>query len=44
MVAVEFPSYEQAKACDADRACQEAATFALQASKRELPALQGELS
>ncbi|MEX3933798.1 DUF1330 domain-containing protein [Paraburkholderia phymatum] len=44
VVIVEFPSYEQARACYADSAYQEAAKFALQASKRELLVLQGELS
>ncbi|SIT48127.1 conserved hypothetical protein [Paraburkholderia ribeironis] len=44
VVVVEFPSYEQAKACYADAAYQEAARFAMQASERELLVLQGELN
>jgi uncharacterized protein (DUF1330 family) len=43
VVVVEFPSYEQAKACYDDAAYQEAARFATQASNRELLILQGEL-
>ena len=43
VVVVDFPSYEQAKACYDDPAYQEAAKFAIQASKRELLILQGEL-
>ena len=43
VVVVEFPSYEQAKACYDDPAYQEARQYALQASKRELLIFEGEL-
>ncbi|HKR43760.1 MAG TPA: DUF1330 domain-containing protein [Paraburkholderia sp.] len=43
VIVVEFPSYEQAKACYEDAEYQEAARFATQAASRELLILQGEL-
>ena len=44
VLAVEFPSYAQAKACYDDPAYTEARTFALRASRRELIIVEGELS
>lgn len=40
---VEFPSYEQARACYDDPAYAEAKTFALKASNRELLIVEGDL-
>ncbi|MFT4437750.1 DUF1330 domain-containing protein [Caballeronia sp. 15715] len=44
IVAVEFPSYEQAKACYADPAYVEAKTHALKASTREFLILEGDIA
>lgn len=41
VLAVEFESYEQAKACYEDPAYTEAKVFALRASKRELIIIEG---
>ncbi|WEK12228.1 MAG: DUF1330 domain-containing protein [Candidatus Pseudomonas colombiensis] len=43
-MAVEFPSYEQAKACYNDPAYSHAKAFALRASRRELIIIKGDLS
>ncbi|BBQ01650.1 hypothetical protein BSFA1_67780 (plasmid) [Burkholderia sp. SFA1] len=44
VLVVEFPSHEAAVACYEDPAYQEAKQFALQASKRELLIVAGELA
>jgi uncharacterized protein (DUF1330 family) len=44
VLAVEFPSYEQAKACYNDAAYGEAKQFALRASSRELIIIEGDLA
>jgi uncharacterized protein (DUF1330 family) len=44
VLAVEFPSYEHAKACYSDPAYTEAKQFALRASRRELIIIEGELA
>jgi|ERR1700712_4990308 uncharacterized protein (DUF1330 family) len=44
VIAVEFPTYEQAKACYTDPAYEEAKRHALKASKRELLILEGDLA
>lgn len=43
VVAVEFASYEQAKACYNDPAYTQAKEFALRASRREVIIIEGEL-
>lgn len=43
VVIVEFPSYEQAKACYEDPAYEEARRFALKASQRDLLIIRGDL-
>jgi uncharacterized protein (DUF1330 family) len=44
VVIVEFPSYEQAKACYADPAYEEAKRYALKSAKRELLIVEGDLA
>ena len=44
VLAVEFPSYEQAKACYHDPAYVEAMQFALRGSRRELLIIEGDLA
>lgn len=44
VVAVEFPTYERAKACYDDPAYAEARQFALRASRREMIIIEGELA
>ena len=44
VLAVEFPSYEQAKACYNDPAYIEAKQFALRGSRRELIIIEGDLA
>ncbi|QZP31063.1 DUF1330 domain-containing protein [Pseudomonas sp. DR48] len=44
VLAVEFPSYEQAKACYNDPAYIEAKKFALRGSRRELIIIEGDLA
>nr|WP_180205575.1 DUF1330 domain-containing protein [Pseudomonas sp. SbOxS1]NYU05700.1 DUF1330 domain-containing protein [Pseudomonas sp. SbOxS1] len=44
VLAVEFPSYEQAKACYNDAAYGEAKLFALRASSREMIIIEGDLA
>jgi len=44
VMAVEFPSYAQAKACYEDPAYAQAKSFALRASRRELIILEGQLT
>ncbi|WP_211169268.1 DUF1330 domain-containing protein [Aromatoleum toluvorans] len=44
VLAVEFPSYEQAKACYKDPAYTHAKEFALRASQRELIIIEGDLA
>ena len=44
VIIVEFPSYEQAKACYEDPAYAEARRFALRASQRDLLIIEGDLA
>lgn len=44
VIAIEFPSYEQAKACYHDPDYIEAKQFALRASRRELIIIEGDLA
>ncbi|NBF06282.1 DUF1330 domain-containing protein [Pseudomonas sp. Fl5BN2] len=44
VLAVEFPSYEQAQACNIDPAYAEARLFALSAYKREMIIIEGDLA
>lgn len=44
VLTVEFPTYEQAKACYNDAAYGEAKPFALRASSRELIIIEGDLA
>lgn len=44
VIAVEFPSYEQAKACNIDPDYAEARLFALSAYKREMIIIEGDLA
>jgi uncharacterized protein (DUF1330 family) len=44
VVIVEFPSYEQALACYADPAYEEAKQYAFKASKRDLLIIEGDLA
>lgn len=44
VVVVEFPSYDAARACYDDPAYQDARSYALQASDRELLILEGDLA
>lgn len=44
VLAVEFPSYEKAKACYEDPAYQDALRFALKASQRDLIIIEGLLA
>lgn len=44
VLAVEFPSYEQAQACYKDPAYTQAKEFALRASQRELIIIEGDLT
>lgn len=44
VVLVEFPSYQQAKACYADPAYEKAKQYAIKGSKRELLIVEGDLA
>ncbi|NVZ22737.1 DUF1330 domain-containing protein [Pseudomonas costantinii] len=44
VLVVEFPSYEQAKACNIDPAYAEARHFALRAYQREMIMIEGDLA